>query len=70
MTDEQFVKFCILCGCDYCTNVPKVGNTTALKIKKHNNIEDIIEEYKNKYEFPEGYTTHLDYLIFSFLLFI
>jgi flap endonuclease-1 len=56
MTDEQFVKFCILCGCDYCTNVPKVGNTTALKmIKKHNNIENIIEEYKNKYEFPEGY---------------
>ena len=43
MTDEQFVKFCILCGCDYCANVPKVGNTTALKmIKKHNNIEDII----------------------------
>jgi flap endonuclease-1 len=56
MTDEQFVKFCILCGCDYCTNVPKVGNTTALKmIKKHNTIENIIEEYKNKYEFPEGY---------------
>ena len=56
MSDEQFVKFCILCGCDYCTNVPKVGNTTALKmIKKHNNIENIIEEYKNKYEFPEGY---------------
>ena len=56
MSDEQFVKFCILCGCDYCTNVPKVGNTTALKmIKKHNTIENIIEEYKNKYEFPEGY---------------
>ena len=56
LSEEQFVKFCILCGCDYCSNVPKVGNSTAFKmIKKHTNIEDIIEEYKNKYEFPEGY---------------
>ena len=57
MTDEQFIKFCILCGCDYCSNVPKVGNNTALKmIKKHTNVEDIINEYKDKYEFPEGYS--------------
>ena len=56
MTDEQFVKFCILCGCDYCSNVPKVGNTTALKlIKQFNTIEEIVENIKNKYDVPDGY---------------
>ena len=56
LTDDQFIKFCILCGCDYCSNVPKVGNTTALKmIKKHNTIEEIIETYKDKYDIPENY---------------
>jgi len=56
MTDEQFVKFCILCGCDYCTNIPKVGNTTALKlIKQFNTIEEIVENIKNKYDVPDGY---------------
>jgi flap endonuclease-1 len=56
MTDEQFVKVCILCGCDYCTNIPKVGNTTALKlIKQFNTIEEIVENIKNKYDVPDGY---------------
>ena len=56
LTHEQFVMFCILCGCDYCTNVPKVGNITALKmIKQYLTIDEIIEAYKDKYVFPEGY---------------
>jgi len=56
LNNEKFIKFCILCGCDYCPNVPKVGNTTALKmIKKYNNIEDIIENYKDNYNFPDNY---------------
>lgn len=25
LTDEQFVEFCIACGCDYNTNIPMVG---------------------------------------------
>jgi flap endonuclease-1 len=25
LTDAQFVEFCIACGCDYNTNIPKVG---------------------------------------------
>jgi len=55
-TDDQFIKFCILCGCDYCSNVPKVGNVTAMKmIKKYSTIDEIIEAYKDKYEFPENY---------------
>ena len=56
LNDEQFIKFCILCGCDFCPNVPKIGNTTAMKIiKQYDNIDDIILNYKDKYAFPENY---------------
>ena len=56
LTEEQFIKFCILCGCDYCPNVPKVGNITALKmIKNYNTVDEIIENYKKKYKFPDNY---------------
>ena len=54
ITHDQFVDFCIFCGCDYCDSVPKVGNITALKlIKKFKNIESIMEN--TKYEYPENY---------------
>ena len=56
LTHEQFLDFCILCGCDYCPIVPKIGNVTALKlINTHGNIEKIIQETSSKYAFPEGY---------------
>ena len=56
LTHEQFLDFCILCGCDYCPVVPKIGNVTAMKlIKAHGNIETIINETSSKYEFPENY---------------
>lgn len=54
ISEDKFIEFCILCGCDYCPSVPKVGNITALKlIKKHTDINDIIEN--TSYDFPEGY---------------
>ncbi len=42
---NQFLDFCILSGCDYCKNIPKIGPMTAYKI-----ITDYksIENYKNK----------------------
>ena len=56
LTHEQFLDFCILCGCDYCPIVPKIGNITAMKlIKKYNCIETIVDETSSKYEFPENY---------------
>tara|TARA_Y100000590_G_scaffold466625_1_gene642673 strand:- start:950 stop:1957 length:1008 start_codon:yes stop_codon:yes gene_type:complete len=56
LTHEQFLDFCILCGCDYCPIVPKIGNVTAMKlVKAHGNIETIINETSSKYEFPENY---------------
>jgi flap endonuclease-1 len=54
ITKDQFLEFCILCGCDYCPPVPKIGNISALKlIKQHENIENIIN--KTTYAFPENY---------------
>jgi flap endonuclease-1 len=51
---SQFVEFCILCGCDYCSSVPKIGNITALKLfQKHKDIETIIKN--TNYTFPENY---------------
>ena len=51
---NQFVEFCILCGCDYCPSVPKIGNITALKLfQKHKDIETIIKN--TNYQFPENY---------------
>lgn len=50
---EEFVDFCIMCGCDYNTNIPKVGIVNSLKlIKQNKKIENITiysEEDKEKY---------------------
>ena len=54
LTQDQFIEFCIFCGCDYCDSVSKIGNITALKlIKEHGNIETIINN--TNYSFPENY---------------
>jgi len=56
LNEDQFIKYCILCGCDYCPNIPKVGNIMALKlIKKYDTIEEIVEGTKNKYQIPDNY---------------
>ena len=56
LSHEQFLDFCILCGCDYCPIVPKIGTVTAMKlIKKYGNIETIFKETSSKYAFPEEY---------------
>jgi len=68
LNEEKFIKFSILCGCDYCPNVPKVGTTTALKmIKKYNTVDEIIEAFKDKYKFPDNYKELFDksYEIFT-----
>lgn len=46
MTYPEFLDFCILCSCDYNTNIPNVGVVKALKlVEKYRNIEDIPDEY-------------------------
>ncbi len=58
-TYEQFVDFCILCGCDYTNKIPKLGSETAYKyIKAHGNIETIIDLYcgeNKKFKEPNNF---------------
>lgn len=45
LTLEEFRDFCIMCGCDYGSNIKGVGTATALKhIQKYKGIEKFIEE--------------------------
>ena len=54
LTHDKFIDFCILCGCDYCPSIPKIGNITAYKlIKKYETIQDIVNN--ENYEFPVNY---------------
>ena len=58
ITYNQFVELCILCGCDYCSSIPKIGSITAYKlIKAYDNIDKIIEynNKNNKYNIPDDY---------------
>lgn len=44
-THKQFVDFCIMCGCDYNANIPKIACGGAFKmIEKYGSID----EFKNK----------------------
>ena len=40
--ESQFLDLCIMCGCDYNKNIPKVGSQTAFKyLKKYGTIDEI-----------------------------
>lgn len=48
MNYEQFVEMCILCGCDYCGTIPKIGSVRAYQsMITHQTGEKIIMENKN-----------------------
>ncbi len=47
MDYHQFVDVCILCGCDYCPTISKVGNARAFQyIQTYKSIEKLIESKK------------------------
>jgi len=50
MTQDQFIDFCILCGCDYTQKIPNLGPINALKI---------IHQYKNIEKFLESNTKYI-----------
>lgn len=55
LNDDQFLELCILCGCDYCSNIPKIGQAKALQIiQKYENIEKFLQENKT-YSIPNDY---------------
>ncbi|KJP88341.1 flap endonuclease 1 [Plasmodium fragile] len=54
---NEFIDFCILCGCDYCDTIKGIGSKTAYNlIKEYNSIEKIIENIdKDKYQIPSNF---------------
>ncbi|UKJ90808.1 5'-3' exonuclease [Theileria orientalis] len=51
LTFEQFVDFCILCGCDYCDTLEGVGPKTAYTlVKRHANLEEIVNIKGGNYD--------------------
>eukprot|EP00468_Gymnochlora_sp_CCMP2014_P011599 CAMPEP_0167752600 /NCGR_PEP_ID=MMETSP0110_2-20121227/7231_1 /TAXON_ID=629695 /ORGANISM="Gymnochlora sp., Strain CCMP2014" /LENGTH=369 /DNA_ID=CAMNT_0007638239 /DNA_START=24 /DNA_END=1133 /DNA_ORIENTATION=+ len=52
---DEFIDFCILCGCDYTTAIRGIGPKSAYKLlKKHGSIEKILDNInKSKYQVSE-----------------
>jgi len=47
MNMSEFVDMCILCGCDYCPSIPKVGTIRSFNyIKDYKSIETFVESKK------------------------
>ena len=57
LTNDQFIDFCILCGCDYCETIKGIGQKTAYSlIQEHKNIEGIIKHIDTKkYQIPDNW---------------
>ncbi len=63
---DSFIDFCILCGCDYCGTIPKIGPITALTlINKYSSIENIIENLDSKYTVPDNFNYELARSLFK-----
>lgn len=62
MTQDQFVDLCILCGCDYCDSIPKIGPKTALKMmQEFGSLEAVLDSLDpTKFQIPENLVKNLD----------
>ena len=68
LTHERFIEFCILCGCDYCPIVPRVGYATAYKlVTKYESIDEIVKN--TQYNFPEDYINMFNKSKSNFILY-
>lgn len=66
LSSSEFVDLCILCGCDYCSTIPKLNYTTAYElISKYKNIEEIIENVKGTYSIPVNFDYQRARVIFN-----
>tara|TARA_E500000178_G_scaffold306339_1_gene318424 strand:- start:4560 stop:5537 length:978 start_codon:yes stop_codon:yes gene_type:complete len=64
---NQWIDFCILCGCDYCDRIPNLGPINALKyIKLYGNVNGILENIGSKYKVPENYREEYALALFNF----
>ena len=47
LNEKEFLDFCIMCGCDYNKNIPRIGSIKAFKlIKEYKSIENVAKECK------------------------
>jgi exonuclease-1 len=57
-TDADFRRMCILSGCDYLTNIPKLGLKTAYRsMRKYKNVEKVLRvlQFEGHHQVPAGY---------------
>ncbi|RAO72158.1 uncharacterized protein BHQ10_008170 [Talaromyces amestolkiae] len=57
-TDADFRRMCILSGCDYLSNIPKMGLKTAYRsMRKYKNVEKVLRvlQFEGNYQVPAGY---------------
>lgn len=53
---EEFIDLCILMGCDYCDSIRGIGGKKGLDlIKKHKNIEKVVDSLANKEGVPKDW---------------
>jgi exonuclease-1 len=57
-TDADFRRMCILSGCDYLPNIPKMGLKTAYRnMRKYKNVEKVLKvlQFEGQYQIPATY---------------
>ncbi|KAJ5885249.1 hypothetical protein N7495_009759 [Penicillium taxi] len=57
-SDADFRHMCILSGCDYLANIPKMGLKTAYRsIRKYKTVERVLQmlKFDGQYKIPDGY---------------
>lgn len=62
MTNEEFIDFCILCGCDYTDSIKGIGPKRGLSlIRKFKSIDEIIKNIdQKKYPVSESLVNNLE----------
>lgn len=69
-TDADFRRMCILSGCDYLPNIPKLGLKTAYRcIRKYKNVERALRmlQFEGQYRVPADYLQNFKQAELTFL---
>lgn len=62
LTMEQFIDFCILCGCDYTSRISNIGPVRAYKLlQEHNDILQIMAWIRSNPSQQERYKISADF---------
>ncbi|KAL5359759.1 hypothetical protein BJX96DRAFT_149033 [Aspergillus floccosus] len=69
-TDAEFRRMCILSGCDYLPNIPRLGLKTAYRsIRKYKNVERALSmlQFEGQYNVPADYLENFKQAELTFL---